>query len=141
MKRWKVFAAGFGAGAAAMYLLDPERGAERRSTLSRRLRGMSRSAKGAMAGDAGARTMWSGLQDRWRAMWQGSPVTDDRLERKIAHELAKVLRDASLIRVHVDHGRVTLAGSVHAEDAAAAVRCAEDAPGVVAVDSRLELRH
>jgi len=120
MNRWFAFLAGAVSGAAAMYLMDPNRGYPRRSRIRRAVRGFRR--------------------PRPVPISPWVPVPDDVLVDRVRARLGHVLRRMDHIEVAVADGRVTLMGAVWYDEVDRAVRCVASVPGVREVVDRLSVR-
>src|SRR5918998_6386596 len=105
--------AGVVAGAGAMYLLDPDRGARRRSLL--RDQGIHVGHKlgdglSATARDAKNRTR--GAAAELRARFKHDEADDEILHERIRSAIGRVVTHPSAIDVIVSQGRVTLTGHI-----------------------------
>lgn len=129
-----------GAGAAIMYLLDPDRGARRRKLVVDKLVRFGHAAADALdttRRDLGNRTqgLAAGARHRFR-----SDDADDRvIEERVRSELGRVTSHPSAIAVQVVDGRVTLTGPMLAHEADAVLGRVRKVRGVQDIESHLEL--
>lgn len=142
MSRWTSFLAGFGAGAAAVYFLDPDRGSARRSAVAGTA-GRAVRATGARLkqGSSGMQGGWHGVRAGWRAFWQELPVADEVLVARIRAGMGHLLRDLSGLEIVAHKGHVVLSGAVDPDEVEQIVRAASTVAGVRSVENHLELRH
>lgn len=132
--------AGMVVGAGAMYLLDPDRGARRRSLL--RDQGVHAGHKlgdglAATARDARNRTIGAaaGLRTRIRR----DEADDDVLHERVRSAIGRVVSHPSAIAVTVSEGRVTLTGHVLADEVDDLMRRVQQVRGVREVRNELEI--
>jgi uncharacterized membrane protein len=107
------FLGAFGAGAAAMYLFDPDRGRKRRAMLQDRAVHLGKEASNAVrqsAYDASHRA--KGLAANVRNVYQAGPVDDGILEARVRSRMGHFISHPHAVDVVVDHGVVTLFGPV-----------------------------
>jgi uncharacterized membrane protein len=129
-----------GLGAAAMYFLDPDRGARRRSLARDRVvhaGHVAGDAWGTASRDIGNRARGLASVARSRAQEQDVPA-DEVLAERVRAELGRVVSHPSAIVVTAQQGRVTLAGPVLAREVRSLLRRVQRVRGVTDVDSRLE---
>ncbi len=107
------------AGAGLMYLLDPVRGARRRSTLATQFWHVMRTERALIdraRRDLGNRVR--GTIDQLRSRRQTvAPVTDDILDLRVRSKLGHCVSHARAVLVDVVDGHVTLAGPIFAHEA------------------------
>jgi osmotically-inducible protein OsmY len=131
-------AAAFAAGAAAMYLLDPETGRRRRSLVRERSGGAARDLEDSVRGagrDAANRLR--GRMAETKSHMAGEPVGDDRLHDRIRAKLGHLLDRPATVEVKVAQGHVVLSGEAPADEAAALSRYIAGMQGVSDVENRL----
>jgi uncharacterized membrane protein len=129
-----------GLGAAAMYFLDPERGARRRSLVRDRAvhaGHVAGDALGTTGRDLGNRAR--GLAATTRSRVQADAPTDEQLVGRVRAELGRVVSHPRAITVAAEQGRVTLAGPELAREAPALVERVRKLRGVSDVENLLEL--
>jgi uncharacterized membrane protein len=132
--------AGMVVGAGAMYLLDPDRGARRRSLL--RDRGVHAGHKlgdglAATARDARNRTL--GAAAELRSRFRHDEADDEVLHERIRSAIGRVVSHPSAITVVVADGRVTLTGPVLTDEVDALVKEVEGVRGVRDVRNELQM--
>jgi uncharacterized membrane protein len=127
-------------GASAMYLLDPDRGARRRSLL--RDRGVHAGHKlgdgiAATARDAKNRSI--GAAAELRSRFRQDQADDDVLHERVRSAIGRVVSHPSAIDVVVSQGRVTLTGHVLADEMETLVQRVGRVRGVDEVRNELEI--
>jgi uncharacterized membrane protein len=132
--------AGVVAGAGAMYLLDPDRGARRRSLL--RDQGIHVGHKlgdglSATARDARNRTL--GAAAELRARFRPDQANDEVLHDRVRSATGRVVSHPSAISVTVTEGRVTLTGHVLADEVDGLIERVERVRGVTEVHNELAI--
>lgn len=141
-QNWLLFTAGAAVGAGAMALLDPGRGAYRRSLIRDQLvRASHKSADGldALARDAANRARGIAAE-AWRAMRHESASTR-KLEERVRAELGRVVSHPRAIDVTAsDEGCVCLTGPILTGEADHLIAAVRSVRGVFDVEDRLE-RH
>lgn len=126
-------------GAAAMYYLDPERGADRRAKLGDKLASLADNA-----GQAGSATLQD-LANRAQGMWSEAmsafeaPPADDQLEARVRTAIGHSVRNPHSIVVRAAGGVVTLSGPVLADEVDRLVKDAKAVKGVREVRNTLEV--
>jgi uncharacterized membrane protein len=132
--------AGMVAGAGAMYLLDPDRGARRRSLL--RDQGIHVGHKlgdGLSATARDARNRTRGAAAELRARFKNDEADDDVLHERVRSAIGRVVTHPSAINVTVSQGRVTLTGHILAHELDALTEKVERVRGVTEVHNELEI--
>jgi uncharacterized membrane protein len=132
--------AGVVAGAGAMYLLDPDRGARRRSLL--RDQGIHVGHKlgegfSATARDARNRTV--GAAAELRARFRRDQAGDEVLHDRIRSAIGRVVSHPGAIEADVTDGRVILRGHVLAHELEPLIERVERVRGVTEVHNELEI--
>lgn len=134
---------GVGLGAGVMYLLDPDRGRRRRAMLrdgiSARVcdseRFLQKSGR-----DFGNRARGMAAKTRNRVFPAG-PVEDDVLAERVRSKMGRYVSHPGGIEVSAAAGRITLRGSILADEASALIRAVESVRGVREVEDLLEVHH
>lgn len=133
-----------GLGAAAMYLLDPERGRRRRHLLADQFvhgRRVAGDAIDATRRDLANRSRGVAATVRERLTGEDVASADDVVvAERVRAELGRVVSHPGAIAVAVDSGRVTLSGPVLEREADRLLACVRDVRGVTDVVNRLD-RH
>ena len=144
MNNQQSFLLGLLSGAALMYLLDPSRGARRRALIRDQVvHGAHelddvRETAGSLARHV--RNRARGAVAETRARFRHEPVDDVVLEARVRSELGRLVSDPGEIRVTVDGGLVTLAGSALPAELEKVLSGVEGVAGVREVVSRLAVR-
>jgi len=128
------------AGAALMYLLDPERGGRRRSLVRDQALRMARRTGDAF--DVTSRDLTNrarGVVADLQARFRDTPVSDDTLRARVRARLGAVVGYAGAIDVEVVAGAVTLRGPALAHDVEHLLRRVRAVRGVRDVDHRLQV--
>lgn len=136
----KALLLGAGVGAAAMFLLDPDRGKRRRAlvrdkfALATRMTGECMEVTGRDLRNRTLGTLKS-IQSRLASEQPDDSVLVERVRSKIG----RVVSHPSAIQVTAQDGNVTLAGPVLASEAPHLVTCVSWVPGVQDVTNNLEV--
>lgn len=131
-------AAVFAAGAAAMYLLDPETGRRRRSLVRERTGGAARDVQDSLrAARRDAQNRMRGTLAETESHLAAEPVDDDTLHERIRAKLGHLLDHPSKVDVDVVDGHVVLTGEAPEDEAAALARYVAGMQGVADVENRL----
>ena len=137
-RRALIGGAGFGAG--VMYLLEPDRGRQRRAWLGDRLTHLAHCA--AYAADVSARDIahrTRGIGAELSARVRDEDVPDRVLVARVRAELGLLVRDPHQITVTADKRRVTLSGPIHDDELYRLLDRVATVPGVASVEDRLEM--
>jgi uncharacterized membrane protein len=141
LRRWVVQVGGAaGAGAATMYLLDPERGLARRAKLvdqATRVQHEAQDEADTFSRDLRNRVQGIGAGLRYR--FASGDVDDAVLAERIRSHLGLATGHAKAIDVAVSDGAARLTGDVLADDHTAVVRTVSKTPGVRGVDDQLQV--
>lgn len=132
---------GFALGAAAMYLLDPDRGNRRRALL--RDQGMHAARELEGRGGAAARHLRNrakGAAAETRARLTEREVEDPVLEARVRSELGRAVSNPGAVRVEARDGLVVLSGAVVEAEADPLLATVRSVRGVDEIDDRLD-RH
>lgn len=134
-----LFLGGLGLGAGLMYLLDPDRGARRRSLLRDKMRHTMRVEKEVVnkgVRDLGHRA--TGIMARLRSLRQPEQVSDEKLVERVRARMGRSVSHAGAIEVTARDGHVTVSGPIFANEVGSLLRAVRRVPGVHSVDNRLE---
>ena len=134
------FVGGFVAGAAAVYLLDPRRGAARRALLRDKGLAATRHAAEA-AGRRGrdVRQRLRGLVYETKARLRDELVPDEVLVERVRAQLGRPVSHLRAIEVRALDGCVTLSGPILASEAEDLIDLVARIAGVRSIESELEL--
>jgi uncharacterized membrane protein len=125
-------------GALAMYFLDPHEGRRRRARTRDKVVHAGRRLN--EAGKVTARDTVHrayGVLAGARKLFTHEEVADSVLVERVRAELGRVVSHPHAVEVSSDHGHVTLAGPILAEEARPLLRCVRQVAGVKAVSDRL----
>jgi hypothetical protein len=136
----KIFSliAGIGAGATAMYVLDPEMGGRRRALARDKMtetRKKIRDAAGVTARDISNRS--AGIMAEVRSRIAEREVGDQVLEGRVRSKLGFLVRHPSAIITQVSHGRVILSGPILSDEVQQLITGLHAVRGVTDVVNRL----
>jgi len=132
--------AGMMAGAGAMYLLDPDRGARRRSLL--RDQGIHvghRLGEGVSATARDAKNRTLGAAAQLRARLRQDHADDEVLHERVQSAIGRAVSHPGAITVTVTEGRITLSGHVLADEVDVLVDRVERVRGVTEVQNELQI--
>jgi uncharacterized membrane protein len=129
-------------GASAMYLLDPDRGARRRSLL--RDQGVHAGRRvgdafAATARDAGNRTR--GTAAALRARFRTDQPGEEVLHERVRSSIGRVVSHPGAITVVVTGDRITLTGQVLTDEVDPLIHAVAQVRGVSEVRNELEIHH
>ncbi|MFT3787273.1 MAG: BON domain-containing protein [Tepidisphaeraceae bacterium] len=144
-------------GAAAMYLLDPKEGANRRKMIREKLVGgynkaaegasdvynrAAKSATDAYDSAAGATKNQlhraQGIASNMKAKLTGASGDDSSIEERVRTALGRAIGDAKGINVSVDGGMVRLSGRAEASDVDSIVKAVTAVAGVKGVEKNFD---
>ncbi len=131
-------AIGATAGAGLMYLLDPDRGARRRTTIRDKAAGKIHDAQKAIAHkgeDLANRT--TGLVAEARAKLARKEVSDEKLAARVHTELGRLISKPRTVEAAAHQGVVTLRGWVPAQELAHLLEGVKHVAGVRRVESQI----
>jgi uncharacterized membrane protein len=131
---------GIGCGAAAMYLLDPDRGRRRRAEVTQqmmRLGNLSGEAIETTSRDAMNRTR--GLLAEIASWFSGAPADDRVLAERVRSRLGFLVDHPRSIGVVANDGRITLSGPILAHEVERLLNNVRGIPGVTHVDNHLDV--
>jgi gas vesicle protein len=127
-------------GAGTMYLLDPDRGRQRRELLRRQLSGMRQELEG-----LGESVVSQARQLRGAGAVTPVPrpdreeADDATLAARVRASLVTLVSNPATVGIAADHGRITLTGTVVAREVDTLVDGVESLDGVVDVINRLHV--
>jgi uncharacterized membrane protein len=127
-------------GAGTMYLLDPDRGARRRSLL--RDQGMHAGRKmgeGLAATARDARNRTAGAAAELRSRFRKDEADDEIVHERVRSAIGRVVTHPSAVEVTVNEGRITLAGHVLADEVYDLLKQVGRVRGVAEVRSQLQI--
>jgi len=141
MREILALAAGWAAGAATMYYLDPHGGRRRRALARDKLVAWSHDAgELAQRGSRRAANRLRGMAAAQRARRHESPPqSDEQLRERVRARLGHAIRYPGAIDVEAKEGTITLSGPVLAEDLSSLLRSVWGVTGVADVDNRLSV--
>ncbi|MFI4887670.1 MAG: BON domain-containing protein [Burkholderiales bacterium] len=126
-------------GAAAMYVLDPDKGKRRRALVRDKVLSVvtdTRDAFGAAARDATHRI--DGLRARARRLLTNAPIADDlQLIERVRSRMGRLVSHPHALQVGANNGRVTLSGPVRRHEAQRLLDAIRTVWGVSEVEDRL----
>lgn len=130
---------GVGAGVAAMYFLDPNRGGRRRAIASDRVISAGNRLPGAV------RVTATDLSNRARGMWAEATrmftsdnPNDQVIEARVRSKMGRVVAHPHSVHVASRDGNVTLDGVILADEVPELMKCVEAVRGVKSVENRLQ---
>jgi hypothetical protein len=129
-----------GAAAGLAYLLDPERGRDRRAKLRDKVARATRESRESaekIGRDLRNRTV--GLLAEIRSSLDTTPASDEVQEARVRSEMGRVVARPGRIQVQARSGHVTLTGSVPLAEHRDLVSAVRSTRGVVTVEDRLEV--
>ena len=127
-------------GAGLMYMLDPDRGRQRRARVGHTLTHARKAERTLLRkGLRDARQRARGISERARRAFS-EPAPDAVVLGRVRAQLGRAIAHARVIDVEVRDGRVILRGPVLMAEAATVIKCVKSIPGVREVVDRLE-RH
>ena len=137
------------AAAAAMYLLDPDRGRSRRAKLSDQAAALARKAEEKARAQAEyQKGVAQGLAHDLTEPFRPKPDIDDETHWIEGSSLARRVKSEAIgrwegpksdVQVDVDKGVVTLKGNVDAEKVVGLIRLVKGVPGVASVNDQLSV--
>jgi hypothetical protein len=131
---------GAGIGASAMFCLDPERGRRRRAVLRDQLAHVgARAAKAADVVRRDARNRLIGTLAECRGALRRDHPSNRVLEDRVRSHMGRVVSHPAAIEVHADEGRISLFGSVLADEVEGLVATIRSVRGVEDVENRLQV--
>jgi uncharacterized membrane protein len=132
--------AGMVVGAGAMYLLDPDRGARRRSLFWDQGVHVSHKLGDGLAATArDARNRTAGAAAELRSRFRADEADDEVLHERVRSAIGRAVSHPSAITVLVSDGRVTLTGPVLADEVDDLIERVKEVRGVKEVGNELEI--
>lgn len=124
-------------GAAAMYLLDPDRGNSRRALVRDKMGRIARVKKERYeAALRDARNRLLGLWSQAANKFSADDASDEAVTARVRSAMGRVVRHPGAIDVYCSAGTCVLEGDVLAEEVQDLVKCVQSVPGVERVDNR-----
>ena len=127
------------AGLAALYFLNPNRGASRRGQFANQLSGATTGAPRAV------KAAGQDLANRAYGMWaeatnlfRSDDASDQVIEARVRSKMGREISHPGAVHVSVREGNVTLEGDVLAREEAALLACVNKVRGVQGVENRLQ---
>jgi hypothetical protein len=140
MRSQEKLIAGMIVGAGAMYLLDPDRGARRRSLLRDRGAHLGHKLGNGLAATArDVRNRSAGAAAELRSRFRDEQVDDAILHDRVRSAIGRVAAHPGAITVTVSQGRVTLAGNVLVDEVNHLIDRVERVRGVGEVRNELAM--
>jgi osmotically-inducible protein OsmY len=140
MKRESEWLGSFILGAGAMYLLDPDRGARRRSLLRDQFVHAGHKIGDGMAATArDTRNRAVGVAASLRSRFKAEDVDDAVLHERVRSAIGRVVSHPGAITVSAYEGRVTLSGHVLAHEADELIRQVRHVRGVSEARNELQI--
>jgi osmotically-inducible protein OsmY len=138
MNKALTFAAGVGVGTGIMYLLDPDRGKRRRALLRDKCAWSARRTGEIFEGTAhDLRNRTQGIVAELRSHFSQAPADDGVLVDRVRSKLGRVVSHPSAIEVTAQNGKVTLSGSILANEIENLLSCVRHVNGVNEVVNNL----
>lgn len=137
---WGVLA-GIGAGAAAMYFLDPDKGSRRRTLVTDKLTSAVNQIPDTV------RVTREDLSNRAQGLWyqtqnlftkQADDASDETVTARVRSKLGRIVSHPHAVNVETKDGNVSLSGIIFADEVAGLIKCAESVPGVKSVENNLD---
>ncbi len=131
--------AGIGTGAAAMYFLDPDRGARRRSIFADKVASTARKLPRAFrvtTQDLANRTY--GVFAETQSWFRDDDASDEVVEARIRSKMGRVVSHPHAINVTCEDGNVSLSGPILADEAHRLIKCVRSVAGVRSVNNNLD---
>ena len=136
MKKSALLCCGMSAGAAFMYLFDPQSGSRRRALLRDKIVHWNRRLR--EGADATSRDVTNRATGIWASLLsligKEGEVSDQVIESRVRSRLGRVVTHPSWIRVEADQGRVKVAGHVPSREKERLHRTVVSIRGVAQVD-------
>src|SRR5687768_5562981 len=131
---------GFSAvGMAAMYFLDPQRGARRRGLAANQMKRTARRGPRAMqaTGQDLANRAY-GMMAETLNLFRSGDASDQVIEARVRSKMGREISHPGAVHVSVRDGHVTLEGDVLAGEEVALLACVNKVRGVQGVENRLQ---
>jgi hypothetical protein len=127
------------AGAAAMYLLDPDRGRTRRTRIrDKAYRYMRESEHLVEKAGRDLRNRTAGAIHEAKSMLSREDVADVKLIERVRSKLGRVASHPHAVVVSAEHGRITLEGPILQHELEQTLRSIRKVDGVKHIESRLQ---
>ncbi|HEX8967444.1 MAG TPA: BON domain-containing protein [Chloroflexota bacterium] len=139
MRMIRMLAAGVAAGAAVMYLADPDRGHARRAALrDRTMRVARRGWRWTRNATLDTFNHASGLLAEARARTTCERAPDAVLVERVRSEMGHVIDHSHRVQVTADAGWIQLRGTVLPNEKQALVAAVRNVPGVFGIEDHLD---
>jgi uncharacterized membrane protein len=140
MKGQEKLITGIVLGAGAMYILDPDRGARRRSLLrDQGVRATHKIGDGLAATARDARNRTRGAAAELRSRFRQDQANDEVLHERVRSAIGRVVTHPSAITVTATEGRVILSGPILADEVDTLISRVRGVRGVEEVRNELEI--
>src|SRR3954470_15631057 len=127
-------------GAGAMYLLDPDRGARRRSLLRDQGIHVGHKLSDGLATTArDTRNRTAGVAAEVRSRFRREELNDEVLHERVRSAIGRVVSHPGAVDINVFEGRVTLTGHVLSEELDSLLRAVGRVRGIREVQNELEI--
>jgi hypothetical protein len=132
--------AGMGIGLVSCYLVDPQRGRERRARLrDKTLHSFRRAAESSRATGRDLRQRARGYAARARGLLHADEVEDDVRVERIRSDMGRLVSHPHALEVDAEDGSVTLSGAILSTEVQRFVRHVKRFPGVREVNNQLDV--
>lgn len=138
-RRGTTFLGGLGIGAGLMYILDPDRGARRRSMIRDQASHALHAERAVV--DKGVRDLdhrAAGLVARLRAALSPEQVSDEQIALRVRAKMGRCVSHPGSIEVWAHDGTVAVSGPILSNEVDSLLACVRLVRGVSAVESHLE---
>lgn len=135
---WGILA-GIGAGAAAVYYFDPQRGARRRALVSNKVTSVLNQIPDAV--DVTGKDLANrayGFYAEAKNAFTGGEASDQVIEARVRSEMGRVVSHPGAINVRSQNGNVTLSGLILTHEVPTLLGCVESVRGVESITNNLE---
>lgn len=129
---------GIGIGAGLMYVLDPEKGRRRRARMRDKVAHAINKTEDAL--DTTSRDMRNrarGIAAEARSLLKRDEVSDEVLVDRVRSKMGRVVSHPHSIHVTVNHGRVTLSGTILEREVNDLLKCVSSMRAVTAIENHL----
>lgn len=139
LNRAGLIASGLAAGAAYLYLADPERGAERRAFVrDQAFKALCHSQDFLSAAGRDLRERAQGLASQVRQRFDRDDLSDESLASRVRTKIASHLTHPGALEVTANQGRIALSGPILFDELPHVLKAVYSVPGVLGVDDWME---